>query len=168
MARKKAAAVVRQDVPPVEMEWVPIYSAKPDATIHLVSLNEGLEGFFTHYHLNRTIPCIGKESGCICATALLARRWKGYLGAWDPQLGRCVLAEITVDCFRAAPHVFSANRNLRGMQFGLFRLVQRSNGPVRLTLGGRLRDDLVEQLPPPLKVQRCLWRIWGLPVDATT
>lgn len=168
MARKSkkqtAAEVISAAAPAVEDFWVPIYSAKPDATIHLVALNSFVEGVYTHFHLNRTIPCIGKHSGCICKTVMLARRWKGYIGAWSLQDSRRVLAEITTDCYRSSPHLFTSSRDLRGQMIGLFRLGHSVNSPMRLVLGGKPPQDLLDNLPPPLPIQKCLWRIWGVPV----
>jgi len=163
MASKKPArpGPVPAPAPDVEM-WVPIYRAKKDETIQLVAVNDWVEGFWVHYWQGKTVPCIGKHSQCLCATTLVAKRWCAYLGAWDPQPCRRVLAEITLDCYRASPHIFNHSKHLRGLQFGLFRLGARDNAPVRIVLGGQVPEGVFDNLPDPIRVQEVLWRIWGV------
>lgn len=156
--------VQREDHPPlVALGFVPIYSAVPEANIHLISLSPRPVGVWTHFHMNRTIPCVGKPTGCICAIVQLRRVWKGYLASWDPLLSRVCLAEVTYDCYRNCAELFNRpDSNVRGRAFMMFRNGNRRNSPVRLTFGARV-PNMEDRLPPEPDVMRILRRIWGVP-----
>lgn len=164
--RPRKAEVQRQDVPPpIDTRFVPIVRATVGTTQHFVILSDALVGVWTHYHMLRTIPCIGRRTGCICSTVQLAKRWTGYLACWWPQQGRQCLVEVTIDCHRNAPKLFAPGRNLRGTAIGLFRLVQRANGPVRMYEEGKMSGDELEKVGPPVDVMRCLYATWGYSPD---
>lgn len=153
----------RCDEPPaLDTRYVPIIDAQPNTTHHFVVLSPSLVGVWTHYHLERTIPCTGRTTGCLCGPLKLARRWKGYLCCWWPTAGRICLAEVTIDAHRNAPHLFEAGRNLRGMMLGMYRLTAKKNGPVRVFEEGRISSDELEKMPVPVDVMRCLYAIWGI------
>lgn len=137
---------------------VPIYSASPQASQTLVILSDRVEGVWTHYYLERTIPCLGEAGKCICQNVTLSRRWKGYLGCWDPLTERICLAEITLDGYRLCPRLSSVAESLRGSMIRLYRAGKRANAPMRAEL---LRGAVdVDQLRPAFNVRDALMRIW--------
>lgn len=153
----------QNEPPSIPLDFVPIYSAVPEANLHLICLSASLVGVWTHFHLQRTIPCIGKHKGCICGDLDLGRRWKGYLGAWDPLLSRVCLAEITLDCHRSCATSFARLAGeMRGLAFYMWRLGNRRNSPMRIQFGCRLPNH-EERLPAAPDVMRCLRRIWRCP-----
>lgn len=164
--RKPKPEVQRQDVPPKEdTRYIPIVSAQCGTTLHFNVVNPSLTGLWTHYYLDRTIPCMGRESGCICRSVRLAKRWKGYLGCWWPLCARLALVEITIEAHRNNPKLFEGRDEMRGLSIGLFRLTHNKRGPVRVYLEGRVTSAEMEALPPPFDAMRCLYALWGFNPD---
>jgi len=144
-----------------QTKLIPIISAPWHGKFWLVALNEDVLGVITHWVDGRTRPCYGKENGCVCAAVMLERRWKGYLGAWEPRMGRLYLAELTIDCYRHLPFDLQpGGAGVRGRAFALYRQGERKNSPVRIEIGNILEDQSV--LPKRIDVKEALMRIWGV------
>jgi len=158
--------------PPIEPVWdncpdksqskfIPIFSAIGPNKFWLVAVNDDVLGVITHWIDNRTRPCYGKENGCACASQLLERRWKGYLGAWEPRVGRLYLAELTIDAYRHLPiDLGPGSAGARGRTFALYRAGRKSNSPVRIEIGTVVVPEA--ELPSRINVKDALRRIWGV------
>lgn len=153
-------------LPPEQRQpaYIPIVRAPQEGSLLLVGVNNAIEGVYTHFHLGRTVPCFGRDFGCICSTVVLARRWHGYLAAVDPVVMRLVLAEITRDAVRSSKSSFDLTfEDCRGKAFRLYRIGKRSNAPVRLEIAHA--DSHIAELPAPIHIREALMRIWGYRCD---
>lgn len=137
---------------------IPIVSAIPQTAQLLVVLGDRVCGVYTHFYLERTVPCLGAIGNCVCQSIAMSKRWKGYLGAYDTFSERMVLAEITMEAYRLCPglHVQSGlNRRV----LRLFKSGKKKQSPARAELLGSYDGPLL--LPPCPDVRDALCRIWS-------
>lgn len=143
-----------------ELAFVPIYSAIPRARLLLVCLSDKVVGVNTHFIDGSTIPCVGKDAHCEGCQAKKAKRWKGYIGAWEPLNERVVLAEITLDAYRTGPAQLRGDGpGLRGYSIVLSRQGKKPNAPVRVEIAALPVDP--GSLPKAPDVKAVLRNIWG-------
>jgi hypothetical protein len=147
---------------------IPIYRAVPGTYIRLVAVCGSIETVRLHFcppgvlgAKPRTLPCTGDDECAGCRTLRLPRRWYGYLGSWDPLLGRVVIAELTTGAVRTCQiQLFRQPAGLRGFPFKMWRRTKSKTSPVRVAFD--LPQIDTGSLPPVFNVRAALARIWGV------
>jgi len=144
---------------------IPIEAAPKDGSVlYFWSLSCDILGVFTHWWEGRSIPCIGRDQGCVCGVRNIwvATRWRGYLAAWHDEWERFFIAEVTDQAVRESKSVCDlAFEDLRGRKFALRRLGKNRNAKVQIELCSTKR--LEYELPAAFDLREALARIWAGP-----
>lgn len=159
--RKYTQQMIVWDVPPrVEDErFIPIYSAQPQVTYSLAIVTDELVLVSTHYVHKRTIPCIGKANDCEGCKGDRQTRVKGYLGCFEPNFDRLVIAELTNEAMTNCNVPMTVgSKGFRERALKLWRIGKGRNGAVRC----EVYDPKEEvELPEEFDVRATLVRIWN-------
>jgi len=144
---------------------IPIEAAPTDGSVlYFWSLSTSVEGVYTHWVDGRSIPCCGRDLGCICGTrnVFIPTRWRGFLAAWHDEWERIFIAELTRQSVVDSKSVCDlAFEDLRGRKFALRRLGKQRNARVQIELCTTKRLDY--ELPPAFDLREALATIWAGP-----
>lgn len=150
---------------PGERTWVSILSPRPGLPVWGTIINPVIVNTLTHYVPNpgragkwHTQPHVKNHADCPYCVMQVPVRWKGYLGCWSPETGRCFVAEITQDAARSCCALLVRTSSLRGLTLRLTRYGRQKNSPVLAELG---KPVIERPLPPKLPVVAILLRLWG-------
>lgn len=152
------------DQPPDhQMRYIPIYSPRPGQVMRLIILSDEVVGAWTHWLDERTIPCRGRDQGCVCRKMDLSRRWKGYLGCFDPEIGKVVIAELTLSAYHClADSLSEIGHSLRGRGLILMRAGKSVRSSVVADTNVNVPTPEGFVLPSAPNVREALRRIWGV------
>lgn len=138
--------------------FYPIWSPTPDREIHVVLVSQSLLGVFTHWIDGRTRPCLGSREECVGCDLKLPRRWKCFLGAFNPASGRLGILEVTQEAFLRCRQLNEDSGKLRGLTVRLIRTGLAKNARVTALVGARVTAGAT--VPPSFDVKAALERVW--------
>jgi len=144
---------------------IPLETAPKDGSVlYFWCLSTEIEGVNTHWWNGRSVPCIGRDQGCVCGirTIFVPTRWRGFLCAWHDEWERVFIVEVTRQAVRDSRSVCDlAFEDLRGRRFALRRLGKNRNARVQVELCTAKRLDY--ELPPAFDLRDALATIWAGP-----
>lgn len=94
---------------------------KAGERLKLMPLEDTVGWYLTHYHNDRTKPCLKARCWCQQADKPAPTRWVGYLLAKIHDSSEVVLAMLTPNCAATCPDVVQNQTSLRGSQMVLTR-----------------------------------------------
>lgn len=148
--------------PPAEVERPLFYQlVRPriGETVSTVIISETLLGCYQHYDGSNTIPCVGRDQGCLPCAAGMNWRWYGYFGVYLPWNGKLGILQITRGAYDTCPAVQGTNVPFRGHYLKAWRRGRSVNSPLSIELGKRIDP---KGLPPEFDVKGALLRLWGI------
>lgn len=112
-----------------------------------------------HWDTDRTVLCVAPFMvKCGYCEAMLKRRWRGYIGAYDASAGRHILMEITPGAAAAVPQLLSRGPSLVNHRIRTFR---QGNSPTA-RMGAELSPPIPgSKAPKPINYAACLWHLFG-------
>lgn len=149
---------------PVYADHVPrfdIWVVKPHIPIRAVFINNHIDGFNSHYDLERkaTIPCV-KEPQCEYCRRNVRIRWDGFVFSMTDRRKLFIL-RVSEKMLRALKKETDVKR-LRGIQYVAKRTGPYKNSPLSIELGAVQPSD---KLPDPINIRKTVTRALGLDRD---
>lgn len=124
----------------------------------LLTCND-LVGCNTHFAMNRTVPCEGRDRCPLCADGH-AYRWHGWVSAVILPGLEHVLVEFTANAATTFHTYQDLHGSLRACRFSAFRPSGRHNG--RVVIQTTPGDPGKIRLPDPPNIRRILCHIWNV------
>lgn len=146
------------DTPPPPRVW--IIRPKTKHGVLVVSLSPRLYSYGTHYvpRLTADKGCRGDYNACPWCLSGYEFREKHYLAVLLAPKWSEGLLELTAKSVDHCPQLRDRARNWRGVELKAWRMMNKSNSPLRVQTGNR-RTDL--RLPPEPDVYRMMLHYWG-------
>jgi hypothetical protein len=148
-----------EEIPELDVPYAEIRSPRYGVQVQGYVVCPKILGVYTHYYGNRTIPHLNDRTLCEGCQAERAKRWKGYLGLYNPAKKELLLGELTQ--YAALPWkklLESGDCDLRGALAKITRLGRAVNSRCKLEL--TLRACKSEALPEAFQILPVLRKIW--------
>lgn len=148
-----------QSPPPRPTLYLQRLKIHPGTKYQVGSLASRPTGLWTHYVSGKTFPCIGERFNCPYCGPLTSQRWTGYLPVKIPRSHLLWFVTLTDGCRDHCPELKDETIDLKGHILTVWREGQRSNSPLRVSVGDC--DPKGSNCPEP-DMRAFLCNLWGL------
>lgn len=149
--------------PRPRLPYVRLIAAKVGTPQKVILLSSEIHSVETHFLFTVTSPCTKRLGSCSGCDSKRAKRWKGYICAFDVLKAELALVEVTDTAILSCPALMYPGDNWRGQVLTIWRK-EHKRGTVLLKL-----DEAPPTWPRPQNLPRpfSVWPIWNRVWDLT-
>lgn len=134
------------------------WNARIDKPVTAVLLHPFVMGAYIHFDGTRDRPCRRHTGKCDGCDALRRRGQKGYVGGWNPDVGRVGIVVLTKEAWANCPILTDKSKSLRGVVLRTYRAGKTPNSRMKAERLGVF--DRPSMIPEPFNLQEALLRLW--------